>query len=153
MSSPKSDRLKKLEAEHHDLKQWLDLKLVPQKDVPLHEAEIKALEAKIFDEKRRLQSLKEGADSEDYSIPRRNASAKAAYQDSGLSSDMETESERLTDAGLDMETESYESHSSSFDLYEAFDDQNTESEEDDDPFSDKNRWKRGMLEEQDNSQW
>lgn len=155
MSSPKSDRLRKLETEHSDLKQWLDLKLVPKKDLPLHEAELKALEAKIFDEKKRLQSIKDGADTEEYSIPKRGAGAKAGYQDGGLNEEMDMQEEGLTDAGLEIENDSYEGggSSSSFDLYESFDEQSTESEEDEDPFSDKNRWKRGMLEEQDNSQW
>lgn len=156
MSSPKSDRLRKLEMEYNDLKQWLDLKLVPRKDLALHEAELKALEAKIFDEKKRLQTIKDSPDGDEYSIPRRNTGAKANYNDGGLSEEMEIEGsdEGLTDAGLDMESESYEGGSaSSFDLYESFDDQNTETEEDEDPFSDRNRWKRGILEEQDNSQW
>jgi len=157
MSSPKSDRLRKLETEYNDLKQWLDLKLVPKKDLALHEAELKALEAKIFDEKKRLQTIKDSPDAEEYSIPRRNAGAKAGYNDGGLNEEMEMDGggdEGLTDAGLDMENDSYEGgSSSSFDLYESFDDQNTESEEDEDPFSDRNRWKRGILEEQDNSQW
>jgi hypothetical protein len=150
MVRQKSERLRKLESECQDLKQWLDLGLVPKKDLAIHEAEIKALEAKIEEEKQRLQALKDSGESEDYIIPRRST-AKASYQESALGSDLEIDNNSLTDAGLDT---SYEgSNSYTLDGYETADDQTDVSEEDEDPFSDKNRWKRGMLGDPDNSQW
>lgn len=152
MVRPKSERLRKLEAECQDLKQWLDLGLVPKKDLTVHEAEIKTLETKIEEEKERLKAIKDSGDTEEYIIPRRN-NAKAGYQENALGSELEIESSNnLTDAGLESST--YES-SSSFapDGYETSDDQTDVTEEEEDPFSDKNRWKRGMLSDQDNSQW
>ena len=54
----KSERLKKLELVLQDLEQWLNLGLVPKKDIPKHEGEIQALKDRVNEEKARLQSLK-----------------------------------------------------------------------------------------------
>jgi cell division FtsZ-interacting protein ZapD len=62
----KSERLKKLEIEYKDLEQWLQLGLVPKKDVEKHKEEMKAIEAKISEEKERLQFLKESGEAEEY---------------------------------------------------------------------------------------
>ena len=70
----KSERLKKFEAELKDLKKWLELGLVPKKEVDKHSKEIKALETKIQEEKNRLKFLKETGDTEEYVAPKRTAS-------------------------------------------------------------------------------
>ena len=63
----------------------------------------------------------------------------------------------MTDAGLDMETESYDMETSSDDDTEGGDRSEDEStlveEDDEDPFSDRNRWKRGVLEDPDADNW
>ena len=47
----KSERLKKLETELHDLEQWLKLGLVPKKDIEKHKGEIGVIQSKIEEEK------------------------------------------------------------------------------------------------------
>ena len=44
----KSERLKKLELELHDLEQWLNLGLVPKKDIEKHKIEIDQFKKKII---------------------------------------------------------------------------------------------------------
>ena len=46
----KSERLKKLEAELADLKQWMKLGLVPKKELEGHKEEIRLTEAKLEEE-------------------------------------------------------------------------------------------------------
>jgi hypothetical protein len=67
----KSELLKKLEVELNDLEQWLKLGLVPKKDVEKHKLEIEGVQAKIEEEKERLQFLKESGDVEEYVTPKR----------------------------------------------------------------------------------
>ncbi len=55
MRHVKSERLKKLENELQDLEQWLKLGLVPKKDIEKHKEEIRAIQAKVEEEKERLQ--------------------------------------------------------------------------------------------------
>jgi hypothetical protein len=66
----------------------------------------------------------------------------------------------MTDAGLDMETESFEMETVAEEDTEsgggATEEEGTvveEEEEDEDPFSDRNRWKRGILEDPDVDNW
>jgi hypothetical protein len=68
--------------------------------------------------------------------------------------------DNMTDAGLDMETESFEVETASEDDTEGATAGGTEEdatfaeeEEDEDPFSDRNRWKRGVLEDPDADNW
>ena len=65
--------------------------------------------------------------------------------------------ENMTDAGLDMETESFDMETVTEDETEAgaTDEEATvqEEEDDEDPFSDRNRWKRGILEDPDSDSW
>ena len=68
MKPIKSERLRKLEAELRDLEQWLQLGLVPKKDVERHQEEIRLLQAKIEEEKERLQFLKEGGEGEEFIV-------------------------------------------------------------------------------------
>ena len=147
---PKSERLKKLETEYHDLKQWLKLGLVPKKDLEKHQSEIEHLKEKIQEEKERLSNLKESGDLEEYVTPRR--SPKGSYQEAGP--DIEIGNEDFTDVGFDLESENYETTqatSATDAMYTV--DEEEQTTEDDDPFSDKNRWKRGILDDQDTSQW
>jgi len=136
----KSDKLKKLELEVKDLKQWLKLGLVPKKDLPKHESEIKNLDTKIADEKERLRFLKESGDLEDYTPARKPARA-SSYTDSQTLPDIDNSEESstsgLTDAGL-------ESTQTEFETTTAEKEEETVVEEDEDPFSSANRWRRGI---------
>ena len=144
----KSERLKKLEAELRDLEQWLHLGLVPKKDIKKHEEEIRSLKDKIEEERERLQFLKESGEMEEFTAPRRTPPRSAAYPDTATipDIDMAEESSGLTDAGLEMETETIE-----LDAYAPEDREEGEEvveeddDEDEDPFSDRNRWKRGII--------
>ncbi len=154
----KSERLKKLETELEDLEQWKNLGLVPKKDVEKHIEEIRSLKGKIDEEKERLRFMKESGDMEEYVTPKRSP-ARQAYAEPHTLPDMEM-GDNMTDAGLDMETESYD--------METITEEETESgsggteegegtvveeEDEEDPFSDRNRWKRGILEDPDADNW
>lgn len=150
----KSERLKKLELELQDLDEWLKLGLVPKKDIEKHKTEIEAITQKIEEEKNRLQALKENGDSEEYSVPKRNPQARQSYQEPHTMPgvDMEGDS-NLTDAGLDLETESYDTESTTISEGEGTGEATVYDDEEDDPFSDKNRWRRGILEDPDSDSW
>lgn len=134
----KSEKLKRFEVELADLEQWLKMGLVPKSDIDKHKTEITAVKKKINDEKKRLQSLKESGEIEEYVTPRKQA-ARASY----------TESPTLPDAGnteapTAMTEESETATPTETPTEEAETSEETISEEED-PFSDKARWKRGML--------
>lgn len=137
----KSERLKKLESELKDLEKWLDLDLVPKKDLEKHKGEIEGLKAKIDEEKQRLLFLKENGDMEEYTMPKRTQQ-KQAYDPQSMP-DMEFDSSS-NDSSYEMETTSFEpDHSTLFDIEMAGEEKATaEYEADDDPYSDKNRWRR-----------
>lgn len=154
----KSERLKKLETELEDLEQWMNLGLVPKKDIVKHKEEIRSLKTKINEEKERLRFMKESGDMEEYVTPKRSPT-RQAYAEPHTLPDMEI-GDNMTDAGLDMETESYEMETITEDETEsggsaAEEGESTllEEEEDEDPFSDRNRWKRGILEDPDSDNW
>lgn len=149
----KSERLKKLETELNDLEHWLKLGLVPKKDLEKHKEEMRLLGDKIDEERQRLRYLKENGEGEDYSIPKRNPN-RPAYQEASMP-DMDMGDEGLTDAGLDMETDTFETESHTSEDTEEHDEERftQEEEDDEDPFSDRNRWKRGILEDPDASDW
>lgn len=66
--------------------------------------------------------------------------------------DIEGGEEGLTDAGLDMETESFEAESTAGEETQELESEDAapeEEEEEEDPFSDRNRWKRGVFEDPD----
>jgi len=154
--SMKSERLKKLETEMLDLEQWLKLGLVPKKDLEKHREEMQLLQEKIQEEKERLRFLKESGEVEEYAPPKRPAHARQTFQEPQSMPDMEMGDEGFTDAGLDMETESYETETATGE--ETVQEEGSEEapveeeEEEDDPFSDRNRWKRGVLEDPD-AEW
>lgn len=151
----KSERLKKLETELQDLEQWLKLGLVPKKDLEKHKEEILGLQDKISEEKERLRFLKESGELEEYAAPKRPAHGRQAFQDPHSIPDMDMAEEGLTDAGLDMETESFDMETSAGEEGEESDEEGgiVEEEEEEDPFSDRNRWRRGVLEDPDSSDW
>jgi len=146
----KSERLKKLELELQDLEQWLKLGLVPKKDIEKHKEEVRSIQEKINEERERLRFMKENGEIEEYVAPKK-APARQVYPEAHTLSDMEMGME-MTEAGFDMEDEGYdETQVESSEL----DEENTHSNEDeeDDPFSDKNRWRRGILEDPESDNW
>lgn len=154
----KSERLKKLEIELEDLEQWMNLGLVPKKDMDKHKEEIRSLKTKIDEEKERLRFMKENGDGEEYVTPKKSQ-ARQAYAEPHTLPDMDM-GDNMTDAGLDMETESYDMETVTEDETEGGGGGGTEEgestlleEEDEDPFSDRNRWKRGILEDPDSDSW
>lgn len=150
----KSERLKKLELELQDLEQWLNLGLVPKKDIEKHTEEIEVLRKKVDEEKNRLQALKENGDNDEYSAPKRNPQARPSYQEPHTMPGVDMEGESgMTDTSLDIESEtSYDTETTTVSDEEGRD-ETTTIVEDDDPFSDKNRWRRGILEDPDADSW
>jgi len=143
----KSERLKKLETELLDLQKWLDLGLVPKKDIEKHKEEIRIIKQKIEEEKERLRFMKETGDMQDYVAPKK-APAKQIYPEPQTLPDMDGGME--TDLGLD-ETETFELETAQEEATEVA--TFVEEEETEDPFSDRNRWKRGILEDPDADNW
>ncbi|WP_213318439.1 hypothetical protein [Chlamydiifrater volucris] len=145
----KSERLKKLESELNDLTQWMQLGLVPKKEIDRHKEEIRTLEMKIQEEKERLQLLKESGEIEEYVTPRRNA-AKTVYPEGPSISDIEfadtTDTEIDIEAGetveLDLSEDEREDNNIDLDFVD-----------DEDPFSDRNRWRRGGIIDPDANEW
>ena len=151
MSNIKSERLKKLEAELQDLEKWLKLGLVPKKDIKKHETEIEALQMKVTDEKERLRFLKESGDTEEYSLPKRPPGGRQVYQEPQTLPGIES---GMTDSGLDADTGGYESTTQGAATDDGATSETTISGTDEeDPFSDKNRWKRGILEDPESDAW
>ena len=152
--SLKSERLKKLENELQDLQQWLTLGLVPKKDLEKHKEEMRTLEKKIKEERERLRFLKESGEVEEYAPSKRPA--RAAFQEPQSLPDMEMVEENMTDAGFEMETETYEVETPTGEEAEGGEEETSTQvteEEEEDPFSDKNRWRRGVLEDPDSTEW
>jgi hypothetical protein len=150
----KSEKLKKFENELTDLKQWLKLGLVPKKDLEKHQKEIESLHLKIEEEKERLRYLKESGEAEEYTVPKRNQ-AKQAYQEPHSLPDIDSHHDsEMTDAGLELESDSYESDSlSASDFDEGGEDRTMIEEEDENPFSDRNRWRRGIQDDPEANDW
>jgi hypothetical protein len=151
----KSERLKKLESELQDLEQWLKLGLVPKKDLDKHREEMRALQDKIGEEKERLRFLKESGEMEEFSAPKRPGGRTPVHEPQSLP-DIDIAEEGFTDAGLDMETEPFDVETTATgEEGEEADEEavQVEEEEDEDPFSDRNRWRRGVLEDPDANDW
>lgn len=152
----KSERLKKLERELYDLEQWLKLALVPKKDIEKHKLEIEGLKKKVDEEKERLRFLKESGEVEEYSPPKRGA--RASYQEPQSMPDIAVgENSSAEETSLEGETESFEAETQTGEetVAETADSEVNSQfyDEDEDPFSDRNRWKRGVLEDPDADQW
>lgn len=151
----KSERLKKLESEFQDLEQWLKLGLVPKKDMEKHREEMGNLTEKIGEEKERLRFLKESGEMEEFTAPKRPGGRQPAHEPQSLP-DIDIAEEGFTDAGLDMETEPFDVEATATgEEVEEGDEEAAapEEEEDEDPFSDRNRWRRGVLEDPDANDW
>lgn len=157
--SLKSERLKKLENELTDLEQWLKLGLVPKKDLIKHAEEIESAKKKIEEEVQRLRFLKESGEVEEYSPPKRGA--RASYQEPQSMPDVTIGDETATEGeatGFDTETESFDTETVTG---EETTEETTKEEEassqiyedDEDPYSDKNRWRRGILHDPDADEW
>ncbi|HEY4254981.1 MAG TPA: hypothetical protein VGM34_01375 [Chlamydiales bacterium] len=151
----KSERLKKLETELEDLNQWMTLGLVPKKDIEKHKEEMRSISGKIGEEKERLRFMKESGDMEEFVTPKKTP-ARQAYAEPHTLPDMEM-GEHMTDAGLDMETENFDMETTTEEDTESggSEEESTvvEEEDDEDPFSDRNRWKRGVLEDPEADNW
>jgi hypothetical protein len=146
----KSEKLKKLELELQDLQQWQKLGLVPKKDVEKHQNEIAYLQAKIEEEKERIRHVKESGEVEEYTAPKRSSQTKQVYQDN----DSIPEIEEDENESFSFSSDSDELDASSLFGYEDTNEEGSEEEEDDeDPFSDKSRWKRGILEDPEADNW
>lgn len=155
MMNIKSERLKKLESEFQDLEQWLKLGLVPKKDMEKHREEMHNLQEKITEEKDRLRFLKESGEMEEFSAPKRPGGRQPVHEPQSLP-DIDIAEEGFTDAGLDMETEPFdvETTAGGEEGEEGEEEGGVqEEEEDEDPFSDRNRWRRGVLEDPDANEW
>ncbi|MBB64817.1 MAG: hypothetical protein CMO81_07105 [Waddliaceae bacterium] len=148
----KSDRLRKLETELQDLEQWLKLGLVPKKDIEKHKDEIRQVKEKVEEEVERLRFLKENGEAEEYVAPKRGQT-RTAYDLPTVGHDMDmgggssangapTDAGGLTDLSVVMDTEAVD-----FDTMGSSDRPDEETaveEDDDDPFSDRNRWRRRL---------
>ncbi|MCP5469939.1 MAG: hypothetical protein H7A36_05485 [Chlamydiales bacterium] len=149
----KSERLKKLEAELGDLEQWMKLGLVPNKELERHKEEIHNLKGRIDEEKERLQFLKESGEVEEFAAPRRGPS-KTVYPDTPSMSDIEMN--ETTEGGfeVDQETSSETTEeSTSADEGSGTTEEYDTQEDDDDPFSDRNRWRRGGIIDPESNDW
>lgn len=141
----KSERLKKLENELRDLEKWLDLGLVPKKDMEKHKVEMESLHAKIDEEKQRLIFLKESGEIEEYSMPKRSAQ-KQLYEHQSIP---DIGGEEMVETEFEMETATFETeHTTLFDIEMggegAAEGKTGEFEAEEDPYSDKNRWRRSL---------
>jgi hypothetical protein len=150
----KSERLKKLETELKDLQQWLKLGLVPKKDLEKHAVEIQSIEQRIEEEKERLRYLKEN-DELEYIAPKRNQAPRSGFQEAHTIPDINLDETSITDAGLDLDNDTFsESETVAEDSEETMAEDITSLDDDDDPFSDSNRWRRGVFEDPDsNNGW
>lgn len=148
----KSERLKKLEAELADLDQWLTLGLVPKKEIEKHKEEMGQISSKIEEEKERLAFLKESGEAEEFVPPKRTPS-KQAYAEPQTLPEMDLGGE--TEANMEMETDTFDMETATGEEKETkFKEEATVIEDlEEDPFSDKNRWKRGVLEDPDVDSW
>jgi hypothetical protein len=146
----KSERLKKFEAELADLEQWLNLGLVPKKELEKHKSEIEQIKSKIKEEKERLAFLRESGEGEEF-IPPKRAPSKQAYAEPQTMPDMSLNSD--TEVTMDMETESFDMETSAEETSTYKEEATVIEDLEEDPFSDKNRWKRGVLEDPDVDIW
>lgn len=153
----KSERLKKLESELNDLDQWLKLGLVPKKDMEKHKEEIKILQDKIEEEKARLRFLKESGELEEFVLPKKPLHGRQAFQEPHSLPDIDIGEEGMTDLDIDMETESFETDTGTGEETGEHEDdtsvRDAEEEDEEDPYSDRNRWRRGILEDPESNDW
>lgn len=151
----KSERLRKLENEYKDLSQWLKLGLVPKKDIEKHKKEMESLEQRIEEEKRRLTQMKESGDDVEYTTAKRNPTARGAYPETHTMPGVDSaSSEENSREGNYEASESFEPDTATFgDSEETGEKTAILDDDEEDPFSDKSRWKRGILEDPDADNW
>lgn len=155
MRTVKSERLKKLESELQDLEQWLKLGLVPKKDIEKHKEEIGAVLGKIDEEKSRLQFLKESGEAEEFVAPKRHAT-RAGYTEMPTIPDIEGgETGGITEGSFNIDdtVDSDESDSFSDEEEKEEGSEETQTEDNDSFFSEKNRWRRGGILDPDADEW
>ncbi len=157
MRTIKSERLKKLEAELHDLEHWLKLGLVPKNDLQKHKDEIEAVREKVAEEKQRLQLLKESGDAEDFVAPKRNQ-PRAGYSEMPTIPDIDmAESSAGFETEIESEgpgfTEEKTQHTETESTKVSTDEHVEEEVEEESYFSDKNRWKRGGIIDPEANDW
>ena len=136
----RSDRLKKLEAELEDLENWMKLGLVPKGDIEKHKEEIKAIKARVKDEKIRLKSLKDTDDDEEHVAPRRNVQ-RSSFAETAPMNDMHVgngnSNNNHDESSSDIEDEAFETP--------ANDKDKDEDDDESDAFSDRGRFRRGWT--------
>jgi hypothetical protein len=159
MKAYKSERLKKLEAELNDLQQWLNLGLVPKKELVKHKQEIEDLKGKISEEKERIQFLKESGDFEEIQTPKRGQTRTGYTEmptipdidmgDTGYGRESQYE---MTTEQTEGETTHYEEREEEETVVEK--EEGTQFEEEEESyFSDKARWRRGGIQDPDADSW
>lgn len=139
-----TERLRKLEHEHRELKQILDLKLVPQREVEKFQKELRGLEEKIQEEYDRLESLKDQGEEEDGQMGKRaQLGAKPIYE--ATMPHIEAEHDEEVQESSFESTETYTMIDQSvFDIEQGDATVASESadEQDHDHWADGARWKR-----------
>ncbi len=157
----KSDRLKKLESELRDLEEWKRLGLVPKKDQKKHEEEILAVRERIEEEQARLEFLKENGEDEEYIPPKKGVPRQSGYINMPTLPDVDLDegannntSSGYTDISSETtESTEFENTTTSDVTVSDATESDFEDEEDDDPFSDANRWRRGIADPDDEDNW
>lgn len=166
MKQIKSERLKKLELELHDLEEWLKLGLVPKKDITKHKEEIRNLHGKIGEEKERLQFLKESGEAEEYVTPKRSP-PRPGYADMPSIPDIEADAGTMAaghDTEFEMDAEPFETETVAHDEKEEEEEHGTEveaaaaaepeeEEEEESYFNERDRWRRGGIVDPDANEW
>jgi hypothetical protein len=145
----KSEKLKKLESELLDLKHWQKLGLVPKKDIPKHESEIKEVQEKIQEEIQRIEILKETGDLEEI-VPSKKASGRTAYTEMPTLPDINGAETTLRGDIADTEEEvtlNEETKEGETEEVTHFD------EDEESYFSDRSRWRRGGILDPEKDDW
>lgn len=131
----KTDRLRKLESELEDLNKWLTLGMVPKKDIEKHKEEIALVQEKIDDELAKIEHIRQNGHPEEFVTPKRQSS-KLVLNDGPSISDMDVR-EDYDDVSVS-DDETYDSQVSSRDTQS----DETQRDDDNDPFHERNRWKK-----------
>jgi hypothetical protein len=146
MKHYKSERLKKLEAELNDLEQWLKLGLVPKRDIVKHKEEIQHIQAKIDEEKERIQFLKESGEAEEFITPKKNQT-RAGYTEMPTIPDIDAPETQMgsytaSDYNENQDTD-FGGETNASETKGEEEETTTTDEDEESYFSEKNRWKRG----------
>lgn len=134
----KTDRLRKLETELEDLNKWLTLGMVPKKDIEKHKEEISFVQDKINDELAKMEHMRQNGHPEEFVTPKRQSS-KLVLNDGPSISDMDVredydEMSASDDATYDSQVSSSETQSDE-----------TQRDDDNDPFLERNRWRKREI--------